>query len=37
MEYFAARSFGPGETSCKIIFCRLVDYWRGGEIRYSQM
>jgi len=28
MEYFAAHSFGPGETSCKIIFERLVDSWR---------
>src|SRR5205807_7262661 len=28
MKYFAAHSFGPGETSCKIIFERLVDSWR---------
>src|SRR6266446_66986 len=30
MKYFAARCFGPGETSCKIIFERLVDYWRDA-------
>jgi len=30
MKYFAARCFGPDETSCKIIFERLVDYWRDA-------